>query len=93
VLEKLFALPCPSCRGFSPVLLGHGGQALDLFHVQSQPLGDPTTVVPICLEENSRLAQLYALLGIANVTYDISNSSRNVAVRRRRYAVAEPVVR
>jgi hypothetical protein len=40
--------------------------------------------VRICPEENSRLAKLYALLGIAKVTYDISNSSRNAPVQRRR---------
>jgi hypothetical protein len=70
-LEKSFALMHVLCGGFSPVLLGHSGQSLDLFHVQSKPLGHPTIIVLVCFEENSRLAHLYALLSLAKVAHDI----------------------
>jgi hypothetical protein len=60
-------------RGFSPFLLGHRYQALDLLDVQSQAFSHPTAIIRIGLVKHGSLPQLDAFLGPTQVIHDVAD--------------------
>ena len=57
--------------GFGSFFLSHLGQALHLFHVESETFGNALSVLSVRFVEDSALAELDSFLGIAQMSGDI----------------------
>ena len=67
-------------RCLDAIFLGHRSQTLDLPGVQAQALGDAPAVIGVGLEKQGRLAELDALLRIAQVGDNVADQVLTIRV-------------